>query len=551
MSLSFDATFYQGHRPDVYNAFVATAGSTGLTWAQFAEQHYDTFGRFEGSDPSASFNTSYYLTTYPDVAAAGINPFTHFLQFGSLEDRVPFVNFPNIASGNFVPATYAAANPDLAAAGITSDAALYQHFVIYGQFEGRSGAPTVTTPGSSTGSTFVFTTTVGESFVGTDGDDTFSATTDVLGLGGTPAATLNAGDSADGGAGTDTFNIVATGGAGAPVPAGATTNIEIINLVTDVAGASFAAGTANAANFGGVTQLWQKGLGATQAVTGITDAVTVGFANGAALNNVATATGGTTVNIALDGAATGGTSAISEGGTAGTLTTINVNGSLSTSGTTTITSAVGTVTTVNVGLSTTEIVAITSASATTNDFSASTGGITSTGSAAVTTVLGGSGNDSFTTAATTVTSVSGNAGNDTIDVSASTGAVTVNGGTGTDTLTGAGGAVVTTFEFNTGDSTLVQATADTIAANFTSGQDKIDLNLAAGSATNFLDGGASSSFTDGLTNANTAFNGTVQYFFTDDGANGWLFVDADLDGSADYGINLTGVATMVQGDIIA
>jgi S-layer protein len=83
MSLAFDATYYQAQRPDVYNAFVATAGSTGLTWALFAEQHYDTFGCFEGSDPTASFDTSFYLSRIPDVAAAGINPFTHFLSFGS------------------------------------------------------------------------------------------------------------------------------------------------------------------------------------------------------------------------------------------------------------------------------------------------------------------------------------------------------------------------------------------------------------------------------------------------------------------------------------
>lgn len=79
MALAFDANYYLSTRPDVFNAFVKTAGATGQTWAQFAEAHYNTFGRFEGSNPNATFNTNQYLAANPDVAAAGVNPFTHFL----------------------------------------------------------------------------------------------------------------------------------------------------------------------------------------------------------------------------------------------------------------------------------------------------------------------------------------------------------------------------------------------------------------------------------------------------------------------------------------
>jgi hypothetical protein len=79
----------------------------------------------------------------------------------------------------------------------------------------------------------------------------------------------------------------------------------------------------------------------------------------------------------------------------------------------------------------------------------------------------------------------------------------------------------------------------------------MDFNLTAGDGTNFLDGGASNDYVDALTNANTAFDGTVQYFFSDDGTNGWLFVDRDLDGTADEGVIMTGVTAMVQTDIIA
>jgi Ca2+-binding RTX toxin-like protein len=586
MSLTFDATFYQSHRPDVYNAFVATAGSTGLTWAQFAEQHYDTFGRFEGSDPSASFNTSFYLSTYPDVAAAGINPFTHFLQFGSAEDRQPFVNFPNIANGQFVPATYAAANPDLAAAGITSDAALYQHFVVFGQFEGRSGAPTVNTPGSGTGQTFVFTTTVGESFVGTDENDVFSATADAAGLGATAPgvpATLNPTDSADGGAGTDTINIISTS---ALAPIGASlSNIEIVNLISDIPANTFAAGTANAANFSGVTQLWQIGGTASQAVTGLTDSITAGF-NGTVANNIVGATGLTTANVALNNVATS-TLTVDEavGTTTSVLTTINVNGSMAAASTLTIDADTGGAgvaptaeTTVNLGLTgNATTVILTSATTTTIDAGSSTAGITMAATpAAVTTYVGGSGVDNITGGAA-VTSMTGAAGNDVLNAAASTGAVTLDGGAGNDILTsGTVGSTVTggtgrdqmtagggvdTFIINAGDSTLTFATIDLITGFKVAGADKLDFNLTAGTAANFLADASAAGFVDALSNANTAFNGTVQYFLStgiadvDSGApvtaGELLFVDSDLDGTADFSVALAGVTGMVFGDIIA
>jgi hypothetical protein len=607
MSLSFDATYYQGTRPDVYNAFVATAGSTGLTWAQFAENHYDTFGRFEGSNPTASFDTSFYLTTYPDVAAAGINPFTHFLQFGSAEDRQPFVNFPNIANGQFVPATYAAANPDLAAAGITSNEALYQHFVTFGQFEGRSGAPTVNTPGGSNpGTTQAFTTTIGESLVGTDGDDIFSGTADAGGLGGTAPnnvpATINVGDTVDGGAGTDTLNIVATS-ALAPVPL-TSSNVEIVNLISDVPANTFAAGTANAANFTGVTQLWQLAGTASQAVTGVSDSVTVGF-NGTAVNNITGATGLTTANVALVNATTAGTIIFAEaaGTTTSALTTVNVSGGVTAAGAnaslvldldTGIAPAPAPTgeTTVNLALTTagtatgTEISIVTS-SATTFNAAGSTAnlfvdgtGVSTALAATFTTATGGSGNDTIT-GGTGLTSIDGGAGNDTLSVAASTGAVTVLGGAGNDVITGPGGAVaasitggtgrdtinagagVDTIITDAGDSSLTFATIDQIVG-FATGTDQLDFNLAAGSATNFLADASSTGFVDGLSNANTAFNGTIQYFLAVDIADvdpvavgaqtgDLLYVDSNLDGTADFAIAVQGGAgaQVAFGDIIA
>ncbi len=51
-------------------------------------QHYLTEGVQRGLDPCAWFSTSYYLGHYPDVAAAGVNPFAHFLTQGRQERRL-------------------------------------------------------------------------------------------------------------------------------------------------------------------------------------------------------------------------------------------------------------------------------------------------------------------------------------------------------------------------------------------------------------------------------------------------------------------------------
>jgi serralysin len=49
--------------------------------------HYRLFGWHEGRDPSANFDTLGYLTANPDVAAAGVDPLGHYLQFGIYEGR--------------------------------------------------------------------------------------------------------------------------------------------------------------------------------------------------------------------------------------------------------------------------------------------------------------------------------------------------------------------------------------------------------------------------------------------------------------------------------
>jgi hypothetical protein len=73
----FDKKFYLSSYPDIKDAGVDPI------W------HYAILGWMEGRDPSLYFSTRYYLDSNPDVREAGINPFYHFLTNGKSEGRPP------------------------------------------------------------------------------------------------------------------------------------------------------------------------------------------------------------------------------------------------------------------------------------------------------------------------------------------------------------------------------------------------------------------------------------------------------------------------------
>jgi 2-polyprenyl-3-methyl-5-hydroxy-6-metoxy-1,4-benzoquinol methylase len=77
----FDSGYYLSQNPDV-----AAAGLEPI-------YHYLTCGASEGRDPHEMFDTSYYLEQNPDVAANGINPLLHFCLHGLAEGRRPHPNF--------------------------------------------------------------------------------------------------------------------------------------------------------------------------------------------------------------------------------------------------------------------------------------------------------------------------------------------------------------------------------------------------------------------------------------------------------------------------
>ncbi len=113
ISSVFDSAYYLSHNSDV-----AAAGVDPLT-------HYMSNGWKEGRDPCALFDTSYYLAQNPDVAAAGVNPFEHYLTNGWQEGRDPCDSFDTYY--------YLQQNPDVAAAGVNPLA----HYLSNGWREGR------------------------------------------------------------------------------------------------------------------------------------------------------------------------------------------------------------------------------------------------------------------------------------------------------------------------------------------------------------------------------------------------------------------------------
>jgi hypothetical protein len=73
----FDSVFYRTTNPDI-----AAAGIDPL-------DHFLQHGYREGRNPNAGFDVAYYLAANPDVAENGINPLVHYILSGEREGRLP------------------------------------------------------------------------------------------------------------------------------------------------------------------------------------------------------------------------------------------------------------------------------------------------------------------------------------------------------------------------------------------------------------------------------------------------------------------------------
>lgn len=104
----------------------AHSGASSTGTAGDALVHYLTVGWKLGDRPSAWFDVQWYLSAYPDIREAGIEPLSHYLRHGWRENRRP--------NPLFEPAEYLGAYPDVQAAGVEP----LTHYVRYGRHEGRS-----------------------------------------------------------------------------------------------------------------------------------------------------------------------------------------------------------------------------------------------------------------------------------------------------------------------------------------------------------------------------------------------------------------------------
>lgn len=113
-SILFNAHYYLTTNPDVY-----AAGMDPLL-------HFVRHGGQEGRKPNPIFDPEYYLAVYPDVAEAGMNPLCHYIEYGWKEERNPSAQFNTLE--------YLENNEDVRRANMNP----LEHFLKYGLLEGRN-----------------------------------------------------------------------------------------------------------------------------------------------------------------------------------------------------------------------------------------------------------------------------------------------------------------------------------------------------------------------------------------------------------------------------
>jgi glycosyltransferase involved in cell wall biosynthesis len=116
-AILFDAPWYLSEYPEI-----AAAGLDPLP-------HYLKWGVGEQRNPNPLFNTAWYRARNPDVAAEGVNPLEHYVLRGAAEGRDP--------SPLFSTSWYLKGNPDVVEAGVNP----LQHYLEHGIREGRNPHP--------------------------------------------------------------------------------------------------------------------------------------------------------------------------------------------------------------------------------------------------------------------------------------------------------------------------------------------------------------------------------------------------------------------------
>ncbi|SAL59052.1 rhamnan synthesis F family protein [Caballeronia humi] len=97
--------------------------------------------RHETAGMPADFDAEFYLREYADVRESGANPYEHYVLYGQSEGRRAKAPTESNTSGTpaFDEAFYLLQYPDIRQAGVDP----YQHFIAHGKAEGRTGAPPI------------------------------------------------------------------------------------------------------------------------------------------------------------------------------------------------------------------------------------------------------------------------------------------------------------------------------------------------------------------------------------------------------------------------
>lgn len=276
-------------------------------------------------------------------------------------------------------------------------------------------------------------------------------------------------------------------------------DLDIATTANEIAQDALGVATVSAAQFVGATSLTVDGV--TTKVTGVKDGLTVAFNGGTIANTITFAAGTTAATVDVTGSK--GTITLDDASTTTattTLKTLTINGSIKSTagtnaahtsaaaGTITIAESLGTsdaetITTVNLGVTSSGTVDLTDMSKlTTVNASASTGALTITTSAAgnarLANVTGGAGADRITvdfetnangtSSAPKAASVDGGAGNDTITITddVGTGKVSVDAGSGDDTVATSTDALQGDLKIDGGTGTdKIKLTAETEATD--------------------------------------------------------------------------------------
>ncbi|MFT9096003.1 MAG: hypothetical protein ABF459_12795 [Gluconobacter cerinus] len=135
----FDEHYYRQHYPE------------DVPPDQDAFSHFMTVGWRAGYNPSADFDTRFYLDSNPDVSSASLNPLEHYALSGRSEGRParpPVQDNPSppddalisgmdVVAADFDPEFYRRHNPDISG----SDEDLLRHFMTSGWREKRDPSP--------------------------------------------------------------------------------------------------------------------------------------------------------------------------------------------------------------------------------------------------------------------------------------------------------------------------------------------------------------------------------------------------------------------------